>query len=170
MLLNKEKIRDLYRIHLKEWQASLLLLPVCLYFVLNRGDYTLLDTADLIIHEAGHFFLLPFGPFLRVAGGTLMQIILPTLFVWSFYAHDYRFGTQMSLFWLGHNFINISVYAADARARVLPLLGGDKAGHDWAIMLGMLDLLEYDQVVGGFFYALAMLTFGVLLILPRYML
>ena len=170
MLRNKRNLRDLYHAHLQEWMGSMLLLPVCLYFALSRGHYTLLDTADLIIHEAGHFFFLPFGPFLRIAGGTLMQIILPTLFVWSFYAHDYRFGTQVSLFWLGHNFINISVYAADARARVLPLLGGDKAGHDWANMLGMLGLLEYDQVVGGFFYVLALLAFVVLLALPRYML
>ena len=53
---------------------------------------------------------------------------------------------------------------------VLPLLGGDKAGHDWANMLGMLGLLDYDQIVGGFFYVLALLTFVALLALPRYML
>ena len=76
----------------------------------------------------------------------------------------------MSLLWLGHNFINSSVYAADARARVLPLLGGDRAGHDWANMLGMLGLLDYDQIVGGFFYVLAWLAFVALLALPRYML
>ncbi len=170
MLRNKRNLRNLYHTHLKEWTASLLLLPVCLYFALNRGHYTLLDNADLIIHEAGHVFFSPLGPFLRIAGGTLMQILLPTILVGSFYRHDYRFGTQVSLFWLGHNFINISVYAADARARVLPLLGGDRAGHDWANMLGMLGLLDYDQIVGGFFYVLALLAFVALLALPRYML
>ena len=53
---------------------------------------------------------------------------------------------------------------------VQTLLGGDKAGHDWANMLGMLGLLDYDQIVGGFFYVLALLTFVALLALPRYML
>ncbi len=167
---NKRNLRDLYHAHLKEWTASLLLfLPVCLYFALHRGDYTLLDNADLIIHEAGHFFFTLLGPFLRISGGTLMQIILPAILVWHFYRHDYRFGTQVSLFWLGHNFINISVYAADARARLLPLLGGDRAGHDWWNMLGMLGLLDYDQFVGVFFYGLALLAFVALLALPRYM-
>ena len=167
---NKRNLWDLYHAHLKEWTASLLLfLPVCLYFALHRSDYTLLDNADLIIHEAGHVFFILLGSFLRIAGGTLMQILLPAILVGHFYAHHYRFGTQVSLFWLGHNFLNISVYAADARARLLPLLGGDRAGHDWANMLGMLGLLDYDQIVGVFFYGLALLAFVALLALPRYM-
>lgn len=169
MLRSKQNIRDFYYAHLKEWRASLVFLPVCLYFVLNRGDYTLLDNADLIIHEAGHVFFSPLGPFLRIAGGTLMQILLPAALAVSFYAHDYRFGTQVMAFWLGHNFINISVYAADAQARVLPLLGGDRAGHDWANMLGTLGWLEHDQVVGGVFVGLAVLIFVALLLLPRFM-
>ena len=170
MRRNKRNLRDFYQIHLQDWMASLLLAPLCLYFALNREHYTLLDNADLIIHEAGHVFFMLLGPFLRIAGGTLMQILLPSILVGYFYANHYRFGTQVSLFWLGHHFINISVYAADARARVLPLLGGDKAGHDWANMLGLLGLLDYDQIVGGFFYVLALLTFVALLALPRYML
>ena len=158
---NKRNLQDLYHAHLKEWTASLLFfLPVCLYFALHRGHYTLLDNADLIIHEAGHVFFSLLGPFLRIAGGTLMQILLPAILVGYFYGRHYRFGTQVSLFWLGHNFINISVYAADARARVLPLLGGDRAGHDWAALLG---------IVGVFFYGLALLAFVALLALPRYM-
>ena len=98
-----------------------------------------------------------------------MQILLPSILVYHFYAHDYCLGTQCSLFWLGHNLINISVYAADARARQLPLLGGDTVQHDWWTMLGMLNILEYDQVIGGFFYVLAILVFVLLLILPRFM-
>lgn len=98
-----------------------------------------------------------------------MQILLPCILVWHFYVHDYRFGTQVSLFWLGHNLINISVYAADARARRLPLLGGDIASHDWWNMLNMLDLLAYDQVIGHFFFGVAILVFLLLLALPRFM-
>ena len=166
--MTKEQLLDLYEVHLKPWRTSVLVLPVCLYFALTRGEYTALDNADLIIHEAGHFIFMPFGPFIRIAGGTLMQIILPSILVWHFMRHDYCFGTQVSLFWLGHNFINISVYAADARARLLPLLGGDKVGHDWFNMLRMLGLLDYDQGIGFFFYGLALLTFVGVLLLPRF--
>lgn len=154
---------------LKEWSGSLVLLPFCIYFVATWGSYTLMDSADLIIHEAGHFFFMFFGRFIHIAGGTIMQMLLPLILVWHFYVHDYRFGTQVSLFWLGHNLINISVYAADARLRRLPLLGGDIASHDWWNMLRMLDWLAYDQVIGNLFFGAAILVFLLLLVLPRFM-
>lgn len=156
-------------IDFKPWLGSLFFLPVCIYFVATRGDYTLMDSADLIIHEAGHFFFRFFGRFMTILGGTLMQLIVPCILIFYFVVNDYRFGTQVSLFWLGHNLINISVYAADARARQLPLLGGNAVGHDWWNMLLMLDLLEYDQVIGHIFFGFAILVFIVLLALPRVM-
>ena len=155
--------------HLAEWTTSVLFLPICLYFALSRGEYGFLDNADLLIHEAGHFFFMLFGPFLRVAGGTLMQILLPSLLVWHFWRHSYRFGAQVSLFWLGHNFINISVYAADARARLLPLLGGDNVVHDWWYMLGTLGILEHDRAVGHLFFGLALIVFVWLLLVPKFL-
>lgn len=153
----------------REWISSAIFLPICLYFVLTRGEYTLLDSADLIIHEAGHFFFAFFGKFIRFAGGTIMQILLPCILIYHFYVHDYRLGVQVFLFWLGHNLINISVYAADARARQLPLLGGDYVQHDWWTMLSMINMLEYDQVIGNMFFGAAILVFVLLLITPRFM-
>lgn len=153
---------------LDTWLGTIVLLPFCLWFATHRGEYTLLDNADLIIHEAGHFFAQPFGTFAMFAGGTLMQIALPWLLVWHFRRNDYAFGTQVSLVWLGQNLINISVYAADAQARALPLLGGDAAQHDWWNMLSRLGLLEWDQTVGWAFFALALVMFGRALWLPRF--
>lgn len=129
----------------------------------------MMDNVDLIIHEAGHFFFTIFGRFIMLLGGTLMQIILPSILVFHFFVHDYRLGTQVSLFWLGHNFINISVYVADARTRRLPLLSGNIDHHDWWQMLGMLDMLTYDRIIGYIFFSLAILTFLILLALPRIM-
>jgi hypothetical protein len=59
---------------------------------------------------------------------------------------------QFSLLWLGQNLINISVYAADAQARRLPLLGGNKVYHDWHYLLNEIGLLQYDAEVGYFFF------------------
>ena len=165
-MLKSINLRD---IDFKPWIGSLVFLPICLYFVLTRGEYTLMDSADLIIHEAGHFFFRFFGRFMMFLGGTLMQLILPGILIFYFLVNDYRLGTQASLFWLGHNLINISVYAADARARQLPLLGGSAVEHDWWTMLGMLGLLEYDQIIGYGFFILAIVVFAVLLALPRVM-
>lgn len=154
------------RHHVKRWSGSLVLLPLCIYFALNRGEYTLVDHADLIIHEAGHFFFRPFGRFFTYAGGTIMQLFLPSLLVWHFVRHAYWFGVQVSLFWLGHNLINISVYAGDSRSRNLPLLGGDVGEHDWWNMLSMSGLLAFDQAIAHFLFLSAVVVFGTLVLLP----
>lgn len=151
------------------YRSSLVFLPICLYFALTAGTYTFMDAADLIIHEAGHFFFRIFGWAIGIAGGTLMQIFLPSLLVWNFLVNNYRLGAQIMLFWLGHNLINVSVYAADARTQALPLLGGDNVLHDWHTMLSRMDLLAYDGLIAGVFYTLGLVAFIGVLALPRVM-
>ena len=73
---------------------------------------------------------------------------------------------QFSLLWLGQNFINISVYAADAQARKLPLLGGNKVYHDWNYLLTEIGLLKFDAEVGFFIFGIAILVFIITLIMP----
>ncbi len=153
----------------RKWIPSLIIFPIALYWTLNRGEYTLIDNVNLVIHEAGHLFFRLFGKFIYTLGGTLMQIILPSLIVWTFLKNNYRTGVQFSLLWLGQNFINISVYAADAQARKLPLLGGKKVYHDWHYMLTELGILEYDYLVGYFFYSVAIIIFIIVLLLPLIM-
>lgn len=150
----------------KIWIPSIIILPIALFWVLNRGEYGLLDNIDLVIHEAGHFFFSLFGKFIYTLGGTLMQIILPSIIAAFFFRNNYRTGVQFSLLWLGQNLINISVYAADARARKLPLLGGKKVYHDWHYLLGELGLLEYDHIVGYTFLGIAMIIFLITVLMP----
>ena len=90
----------LRRFEWKEWVGSICFLPICIYFLDTHGQYTLLDSADLIIHEAGHFFFAPFGKFIMFAGGTIMQILVPCILIVHFYMHGYRLGVQVFLFWL----------------------------------------------------------------------
>lgn len=150
----------------KKWIPSIIIFPIALYWVINRGEYGLIDNADLVIHEAGHLFFRYFGDFIYTLGGTLMQIILPSIIFFYFFRSEYRTGMQFSLLWLGQNFINISVYAADAQARRLPLLGGNSVYHDWYYLLSKIGLLHYDAEVGYFFYAIAILLFIITLIMP----
>lgn len=150
----------------KKWIPSIIILPIALYWVLNRGEYGLIDNADLVIHEAGHFFFKFFGKYIYTLGGTLMQIILPSIIFFYFFRNEYRTGMQFSSLWLGQNFINISVYAADAQARRLPLLGGNSVYHDWHYLLGEIGLLQYDAEVGYFFFGIAIIIFIITLIMP----
>jgi hypothetical protein len=151
---------------IKKWIPSLIILPIALYFALTRGQYGLIDNADLVIHEAGHFFFSFFGKYIYTLGGSLMQILLPSVILWYFLINYYRTGIQFALLWLGQNFVNISVYAADARAQALPLLGGNSVYHDWHYLLGEINLLEYDQVVGYIIFGIGILVFITAIILP----
>lgn len=151
---------------IKKWIPSIIIFPIVVYWTLNRGKYGLIDNADLVIHEAGHLFFKFFGSFIYTLGGTLMQIILPSLIFYYFFRNSYRTGMQFSLLWLGQNFINISVYAADARAQKLPLLGGNKVYHDWHYILSEIGLLKFDMEVGYFFLGIAILLFITTLIMP----
>ena len=154
------------RVYFRQWIISVVLLPVMIYLLMHRGQYGLIDNADLVIHEAGHFFFMFFGRFIYTLGGTLMQIILPSIIIWYFLKNNYRTGVQLSLLWLGQNFINISVYAADARARKLPLLGGNHVYHDWNYLLSQVNLLNYDTEVGYLFFGIAALIFTAVFFMP----
>ena len=152
------------------WWASIAVILGATYFLLSYGEYTFLDAADLVVHEAGHVFFAFFGEFIRFAGGTLMQILLPSALLWYFAIRSWTYGAQLSLFWMGQNLLNISLYAADARAQKLPLLGGKMVQHDWAYMLGKLGLLEMDQIIGHFYVVLAIIAFIIAAVLPQFML
>jgi len=150
----------------KRWVPSIVILPVMVYWAVNRGEYGLIDNADLVIHEAGHIFFSFFGKFIYTLGGTLMQVILPSIIAGFFLRNHYRTGVQVSLLWLGQNFINISVYASDARAQKLPLLGGHKVYHDWHYLLNETGLLKYDTEIGYFIFGIALLIFIISLLMP----
>ena len=150
----------------KRWIPSIVFFPIALYWTLNRGQYGLIDNVDLVIHEAGHVFFSLFGKFIYTLGGSLMQIIIPSIIAGFFFRNNYRTGVQVALLWLGQNFINISVYAADARMQKLPLLGGNKVYHDWHYILGELGLLNADQEVGFFIFGIAILIFIVAVLMP----
>lgn len=148
----------------KKWIPSVILIPVCYFFIDNYPAYTLLDNFHLIVHEAGHLVFMFFGDYIHALGGTLMQLIIPIIFIYYFILAKNKFMLQSSIVLTGHSFFNISVYAADAQARKLPLLGGGK--HDWYYLLGEIGLRESDKEVGLVFFYTGILFFITALILP----
>jgi hypothetical protein len=118
----------------------------------SPSTYRFLDRVDLVFHEAGHPLFGFFGEFIGVLGGTLMQIIIPAIVVGYFFFHGQQYSGAVTLFWVAQSLFNVSVYARDARARALPLLGGDDSFHDWSYILWRLHLLKWDQTVANFIY------------------
>lgn len=150
------------------------LLPLCALFATANYVHTsnplilLVHAFDLIVHEAGHVVFRWFGTTMAAAGGSILQLALPALFVFQGVYWDHRAGTQLSLLLLGQNFVDVSIYAADAQARALPLLGGDRVFHDWHLILGNLGLLEATPLIAGVLYGLAFVAWGAMLIAPRW--
>ncbi len=120
-----------------------------------------LDRVDLVFHEAGHVFFALFGEFVGILGGSLMQVLIPAGIVAYFIWHQQRYSAAVTLFWVAQSLFNVSVYVKDARARVLPLLGGEDTLHDWNYILARLNLLRWDQALGNVVYAAGLVTLAV---------
>ena len=120
--------------------------------------FRLLDFVNLAVHETGHLVFGPFGELIGALGGTLLQLIMPLCFVVSFYRRKDRFAAAIVLAWVAQNLWNISVYVGDARAQVLPLVGGGE--HDWAYILGEFGMLQHDQALARAVHLAGTLLFG----------
>ncbi|MDP5238684.1 hypothetical protein Q9Q94_04045 [Uliginosibacterium sp. 31-16] len=107
----------------------------------------LLDNANLAIHEAGHPLIGLLSERLMVYGGTLFQLAFPLAFALHFRRQRHATGWAVSLAWFGENLLNVGRYMADARAQLLPLVGGE---HDWTEIWGRWGLLARDTSLGGF--------------------
>ncbi|MBU2575128.1 MAG: hypothetical protein KKH28_13735 [Elusimicrobia bacterium] len=102
-----------------------------------------LDNVNLAFHEAGHIFLGFFGEFIGTAGGTIFQLLFPAICLFHFFRRGQRLGWQLCLFWLGENFLNISIYVGDAIKQELPLVGGGV--HDWTYLLTEMGLIAHTE-------------------------
>ncbi len=164
MNVNNKPILDF----IKPWISSILLLPIMVFFAASSSKFHFIDYVNLLIHEGGHGIFSFFGKFIYTLGGTLAQIIIPGMFVVYYYIVRKKILMQIFLVWLGENFINISIYAADARAHQLPLLGGNKVYHDWTYILNETGLILYDYEVGRFFYWLGIISFIISFVVPLF--
>ena len=97
-------------------------------------------------HEFGHLFFAPFGEFMTVAGGSLMQLLVPLGAAGLLVARRDWFGTAVVGCWLSFSLSNLAVYIGDAVAQELPLvsMSPDGGGHDWYYLLDHFNLLAYD--------------------------
>ncbi len=121
----------------------------------DTGYNSLLGGLNLGIHELGHVVFSPFGQFLAIAGGTLLQCAAPIIAGVLFWRQRDYFAIAFALCWLGTNFFAIAPYAADAIVQELPLVsvGSGEPIHDWGYMLGRLGWMHHATTVGGLFRA-----------------
>ncbi|MGD8372333.1 MAG: hypothetical protein PVF76_13160 [Syntrophobacterales bacterium] len=124
---------------------------ILFFIVLMRdedGFVFLIDHTNLVFHEAGHPIFGLFGETLGLYGGTLGQLVFPVVAVIAFWLRREAISFALATVWFFENFLNIARYMADARARVLPLVGGGE--HDWTNIFSRWGVLSYDTRIAGF--------------------
>jgi len=113
-----------------------------------------LHGVNLVFHEAGHMFMIPFGRFMHVLGGTLGQLAMPLVVCIAFIVkREDTVGASVGLWWFGQSLTDCAPYIADARKLELELLGGgtgaERDGHDWEYLLNTLGIAQYDILLGN---------------------
>ncbi len=109
---------------------------------------TMLHLTVILFHEAGHVIFMPFGETLRVAGGTLGQLLMPFVCAASLFRRGDNFGAAICLAWMGMSLMDASVYAYDAANPVLPLIGGGTGAdsfHDFVFLFDRFGQLRHAQ-------------------------
>jgi hypothetical protein len=130
------------------------------YYLATKMDWHFIDNVDLLIHEAGHIIFMFFGNTMYVAGGSILQVLIPIIFLVYFFLRQAYFSAVFMAYWTGISLINVSVYAGDAVKMQLPLLTGDTESHDWNQLLFSHGLLHQTNTVSQI-----ILLIGILFIL-----
>lgn len=119
----------------------------------HRGFLLMIDVVFVPIHEGGHLLFGYFGRFLGVAGGTILQLLVPFTLAAYFAFQRQLQGTAFCAFFCFEQFLPITTYMADARAQDLPLLTvGDPEFviHDWNYLFNSLGVLNHDTQIAAF--------------------
>ncbi|MEJ2199847.1 MAG: hypothetical protein P8X63_02360 [Desulfuromonadaceae bacterium] len=144
------------------WGRALILLGIVIWsgklmfasIASNTSGESLLHLVNLPFHEAGHMLFRPLGRFFTSLGGTLAQLLVPLICGGTLLLKTRdAFGAAVCIWWFGENFLDIAPYINDARAGVLPLLGGNTGSnspygfHDWEYLLTETGLLRHDHLL-----------------------
>jgi len=114
----------------------------------------------ILFHEAGHVIFMPFGETLRIAGGTLGQLLIPLICALSLFRRSDNFGAAIALTWMGMSLVDASVYAYDAADPVLPLIGGGTGEDSFHDFIFLFD--RFSQLGHARGWARAMKALGVI--------
>ncbi len=122
------------------------------------GDFALLDSGNLVIHEGGHALFRWFGDFLQVAGGTILQLLVPLLLAMAFYVRRQAVGYALFLLVMFENLLYVTRYMSDARVQAgsyvaigVGAMEGleDPMMHDWYNLFSRFGVLSYDTRIAA---------------------
>lgn len=156
----------------RSWEIRAPLVLLFLYILVRsvvEEEYTnfLFGGINLGFHEAGHALFRIFGEFMMIAGGTILQCLIPLIAAVALWRtqRDY-FGVAFCLAWFGTNAFGCAIYASDARGqRNLALVSpwgqsfGQDGNGDWTRMLSRLGMLDWDTKIAFLFNCVGVVAF-----------
>ncbi|ACC98198.1 hypothetical protein Emin_0643 [Elusimicrobium minutum Pei191] len=180
MLFKIKKLIDPYNVG--PWSEDLgfftitvlFLLSAALCFLFLGGAFQtvlgILYFFNIGIHEAGHpiFYILGGGnKFLHVAGGTLMELIVPSFMGICLLRQGKGMQAAVCQMWLGYSFISIGRYAKSTSLPEVTLLGGSES--DWEYLHTLFGTYNYDVQIGNILYFAGSLfiVFGVYIFVKK---
>lgn len=127
-----------------------------LYAVWTPDSPHLIDTVNLIFHEAGHTLVPFFGDIVQAAAGSIFQVMIPLMCAIAFLRKGDVYAVGLMLLWAGQSTAGVARYAGDAINMQLELLGGEASIHDWRFILETLDMLTWTYHISYALYGLAL--------------
>lgn len=133
------------------WRA-----PIFAYLALQvlrplreQGEWTLFSGIVFGAHEFGHLFFAFLGEWWGVAGGSLMQVLVPIGAAAVVLRSRDWFALTVCGVFLATSLAELSWYVADARTEMLDLVSFSAEGaiHDWNYLLGRAGLLGQDLAI-----------------------
>ena len=132
----------------------MLLIPYGLWLVFSY-EYHFLDGVNLLFHEAGHFFFRFLGETMQFLGGSIGQMFFPVVSFISFWRKEQKYEAYICGLWLGESMMYMAEYMGDAKAQLLPLVGGHI--HDWHWLFSRSGMLDSSKGIASFVHFLASL-------------
>ena len=98
----------------------------------------------LAFHEMGHIVFIPFGRTMTIAGGSIMQLLVPiAAALYLLKKQRDWFGFVVGMSWLSFSMFELATYIGDASREELPLVSfGGGYHHDWSMLLTQWHLLN----------------------------
>ena len=112
-------------------------------------DYHFLDGVNLALHEGGHLVFGPFGQTMQVLGGTVGQLFFPVACAASFAQRKQTFEAAVCGVWAAESLVYTAQYLGDARAQLLPLVGGHIHDLELSALGGRATDAEPGAGIGG---------------------
>lgn len=145
-----------------------LLVAFNIWILITQSHPWIVSSLTILFHEAGHILFSFFGHTLMVLGGTIVELLIPSLCICYFYMRYDTLGELFSWWWFSIALYSVSIYVGDARSQSLSLIGGP-GGHDWSYLLGQFGLLHYDQLISRILMLCMMIvTIKMVLLLRTY--